>query len=308
MTEPAAPPPEEKVQRQSFDTVAVATMQAAAVAVLSQHPEVRSVVVVLDYHGELNEAKVNRALWIGENGPVTSLPALFGSVNVTLRTLDFMFRRISETEQNLRERAQVLGAEVVKRQKELNAIPTPPSPVPAAPGPAGPPNACRHCGSNNIDNYEQCRACTRPAYRIDSHCSGSCCRNPDPAPRVCKNCSGTNISPEGQCNTCHNLDYRTNPAPFPDVFTAVPATDRGDFCKHCGSTDLEDGTCKNCGRAANYGNEECVCGNCRNAINPHDDACPSCGGIHFVPDPAGVRCTRCNYRPRLLPAAQRGPG
>jgi hypothetical protein len=116
---PNGPPPEEKGKAQTFDQAALARMRAAASEVLAVHPEVRSVIVVLDYKGPLNDAPIDKALWIGENGAVTGLDAMFGSAANLMRVMQHVFGSIDQRGQAMREEAQVLGNELVKRRQQL---------------------------------------------------------------------------------------------------------------------------------------------------------------------------------------------
>jgi hypothetical protein len=83
-----------------FDVKALKIMQAAAQQVLSVVPEVRSVVVVFDYKGELNDSKINKGLWLGEGGGVSDPRAILGTAqNMVAATLETILRAASFRDQ-----------------------------------------------------------------------------------------------------------------------------------------------------------------------------------------------------------------
>lgn len=55
--------------------------------VLATVPEIRSVVVVFDYFGALNDAEISKGLWLGRKDPLP-LDAVFGSLMQTQRVLE----------------------------------------------------------------------------------------------------------------------------------------------------------------------------------------------------------------------------
>jgi hypothetical protein len=113
MSEPS-PPPEEKATGLRFDEAAVKEMREAATLVFSRHPEVRSIAVVFDYRGALNDANVNKALWLGPDGPVRKLDGMFGSLANMLRLTDHMFSLAAAEELRLRESAAKAAVELIQ--------------------------------------------------------------------------------------------------------------------------------------------------------------------------------------------------
>jgi len=101
-----------------FDKAATALLKKAAQQVLGEHPEVRSVIMILDYKGSLNDADVDKALWIGESGQVTQLDAMFGAVAGLMRVMNHVMARIDQVAANMRDEAQIIGTELVHRRKE----------------------------------------------------------------------------------------------------------------------------------------------------------------------------------------------
>ena len=116
-----SPPPEEKATGQPFDKAALSRMRETAQTVIAAHPEIRSVIVVMDYKGALNDAKVDRAVWIGDQGPVTAVDGLFGSLSSMLRVLELMFQRIVVKENELKDQIVVIGNELTKRRNDATS-------------------------------------------------------------------------------------------------------------------------------------------------------------------------------------------
>ena len=112
----AVPPIEERVTGKTFYDRALTAMQDASANVLTQHPEVRSVVAILDYRDKLNDAGLPQMLWMGVDregriiGPVTP-DAMYGAIKCTLNALAFMQQR---AELIIAERRNALLAEQKK--------------------------------------------------------------------------------------------------------------------------------------------------------------------------------------------------
>ncbi|MCI0421518.1 MAG: hypothetical protein L0312_20215 [Acidobacteria bacterium] len=116
MNEPEPRPVEQPLP---FDAAACERIRNCFAEVLLRHPEVRSLSATIDYYGALNDAKINHGVWIGANGAVEQPDAIFGSLFQTLKILNIQLERGLALTEHLREQAQVLGAEVVKRHEEL---------------------------------------------------------------------------------------------------------------------------------------------------------------------------------------------
>lgn len=121
---PAAPTPEEAAGRPTFDQAALARMRTAGLDILLDHPEVRSVSVVLDFAEGLNDApSLQRGIWFGTDGrAVNHLPAVLGSVRNTLAMLEVMMQRAAAINQNLRSEAAALGKTIIERRTELERL------------------------------------------------------------------------------------------------------------------------------------------------------------------------------------------
>ena len=97
-----------------FDVKAQEPLRAAIQEVLATVPEVRSVVVVLDYFGPLNDAEISKGLWIGRKEPLP-LDAVFGSLMQTQRVVE---------EQTIHAfgQLQALKSAVMRETESLHAI------------------------------------------------------------------------------------------------------------------------------------------------------------------------------------------
>lgn len=105
-----------------FDVAVCESLRHAITNVLAGFPEVRSIAVSVDYHGALNDADINKGIWLGEAGPVTSPDAIFGSVFQTLRMLETQCGRALQLMEQMRENVEVLGAEALKRHEEIQRL------------------------------------------------------------------------------------------------------------------------------------------------------------------------------------------
>ena len=113
-------PTQEK--KPTFDVAVCERLRHAIVDVLAGFPEVRSIACSVDYHGSLNDADINKGIWLGEGGPVTAPDAIFGSVFQTLRILETQCARALQLMESMRENVEVLGSEAVKRHEEIQRL------------------------------------------------------------------------------------------------------------------------------------------------------------------------------------------
>jgi hypothetical protein len=112
----------EEPQRLPFDKAICKRFQDLIQELLLEYPELRSVAVVLDYVDDLNDGGASRGLWAGDNGPVHTLAGVHGSITQTLRMLEMMFVRATQVSDQMRAEAAVIGQELVRRKKELEAL------------------------------------------------------------------------------------------------------------------------------------------------------------------------------------------
>jgi len=86
----------------TFDKAATGRLAQAANEVIAAHPEVRSVVVAIDYRGNLNTAAVDRVVWLGDKGQVIAPDAVIGSLQAVITATQFIVERAVIVEQSLR--------------------------------------------------------------------------------------------------------------------------------------------------------------------------------------------------------------
>lgn len=105
----------------TFDAKICDAFQEASKAVLLAHPELRSVGIVLDYHGTANDSPTSaKAVWISETGTVSSPDAILGSLRGTLLLAQHQLQRSFELYNALvRDMIQV-GQTLVAAQEPSN--------------------------------------------------------------------------------------------------------------------------------------------------------------------------------------------
>lgn len=109
--------------RRIFDDDCVVRFQELAQACMLDHPELRNVSIVFCWKGGLNDtAGVSKGLWLGDSGPVTDLPGIFGGLFQSLKMVDEQAARAFKLVDQLREEAQVLGHDIISKKQELHAL------------------------------------------------------------------------------------------------------------------------------------------------------------------------------------------
>lgn len=106
---------------QTFDRRAEAEFRKAAAAAFAACPELRSVGVVFDFYGRLNDAAgVSHGVWLDDaGGPPRAGDAVMGSVFATLRHLGRQMEAAVDLAVALRDDVTALTAEAVRlREKD----------------------------------------------------------------------------------------------------------------------------------------------------------------------------------------------
>lgn len=87
---------------------------------LAAYPMVRGISCAVDYYGRLNDADVNKAVWITRKGPDGKMPAdaLAGALMQTLRLADLQFERLRESCVTWRAHLQAILGEVADTTKD----------------------------------------------------------------------------------------------------------------------------------------------------------------------------------------------
>lgn len=109
-------PETEKVQ---FDEHLCNAQKELALALFQQFPMLRSIGVTFDYYGALNDAQVQKGVWMSDKGPVSSADAIFGSMFQTLRLLQEQFARAIDYGAHLRESVEVMTIESVRLHNDI---------------------------------------------------------------------------------------------------------------------------------------------------------------------------------------------
>lgn len=123
MTDTTSPPPEEIAKGLPFDESIIQTLREAVNACLTEHPELRSVGIALDFNGRLNDSQeIRKGMWLGSDGAVIRPAAVFGSMEATQGLLDMQFSRAAEMMSNLKEEAHVVLTETKNRKEKLERL------------------------------------------------------------------------------------------------------------------------------------------------------------------------------------------
>lgn len=104
-------------------------MRTAIREVLTTVPEIRSVVVVFDYFGPLNDAEICKGLWIGRKEPLP-LDAVFGSLMQTQRVVEeqtiHAFGQLQALKSAVQQETEALHSILQQKEKALSGE-TPPT-------------------------------------------------------------------------------------------------------------------------------------------------------------------------------------
>lgn len=86
--------PEEK--KMPFDTAVTTRLQQASQNAIAAHPEIRSIVIAIDYRGGLAQSSIKKIVWTGDGpqGAVSAPDAVIGSIQVTTEALRHMLERV----------------------------------------------------------------------------------------------------------------------------------------------------------------------------------------------------------------------
>ncbi len=115
-------PNTEQPPRATFDQMILNEFKEVGFKILARHPEARSLAMVVDYQQSLNDANVNKGLWIGPNGSVTDPAAVFGSMHQTLELLQTQIVAARKVVLNLQQQAGHYGQELVKTREALQTL------------------------------------------------------------------------------------------------------------------------------------------------------------------------------------------
>lgn len=110
-----------KPDNRSYNDRVAAEIRARVNEMLAADPDLRSVLVVFDWKGALNDARgVIKGLWAGEDGGVPADPAaVFGTAQNTIGALAEVMARAIHVEDLARGRLKEVAAQVEAKRKEL---------------------------------------------------------------------------------------------------------------------------------------------------------------------------------------------
>lgn len=113
-------------QEMTFDVAVCDELRRALTAVMQDHPEVKCLGTSICWQGDLNDANINHAVWIGRDGePVLKPDGVIGSVHQTLRLLDHQLGRGLEIAHRLRQDILQLATDLVTARTAVDAPQTP---------------------------------------------------------------------------------------------------------------------------------------------------------------------------------------
>ena len=117
MADPETP---ESPKRLPFDEAVVAAFRDTIHAVLTDHPELRTVGIVFDWNGALNEAPIKAGLWVGENaGGVNEPAAIAGSIPQTMKLRVQQVSRRRDLEQARLTDLAIVGQSLGQKRQAL---------------------------------------------------------------------------------------------------------------------------------------------------------------------------------------------
>lgn len=114
-----------------FDLAISEKLQAAIAPLFTEHPELRSVGVCLDYVGKLNEADVARGVWLGPEGIVADPAAVVGSAQACTNLLGMILQRAQQLHEHLGQEIhqQLLTLRELHENQQEKAAPDRPGPA-----------------------------------------------------------------------------------------------------------------------------------------------------------------------------------
>ncbi len=96
-----------------FDQELSGAGQLFALEMLSRHPELRSVAIVFDYQGQLNDAAVIKAMFRSSTGVQATPEAIFGTMNNTIRLIDFLAKSAGQAVNGIQRAASEAGQQAL---------------------------------------------------------------------------------------------------------------------------------------------------------------------------------------------------
>lgn len=108
-----------------FDSRNVASLEHTAAHVLLTSPEAAAVFAGVVYPSSLSAAQIDRFVWLGRGGDVTSVPDIFNSLHAINLLNEAMFIRLQARKQHEQEQLQLLLAKKKEAYEQGQAATTP---------------------------------------------------------------------------------------------------------------------------------------------------------------------------------------
>jgi hypothetical protein len=119
---PEETPADKETERQTFDQALTEQFRKHIHDAISAHPELRSVAVVFDYGGNLNDANVLKGVWQGEKGPVSDIPSVMGSITNGMAILSHQTQRLGQINKALQDDLIAVSRTLIQRRQELGVL------------------------------------------------------------------------------------------------------------------------------------------------------------------------------------------
>lgn len=115
---------ESKQPGMMFDSQLVELVRPVIDQAFLEHGDVlRSCCVIFDYYGALNDTDgINKAVWLGPEGPQSDPAGIVGSIAVTLQAAAHMFDRAFQLLHTVREESESTLTELLERKVELESV------------------------------------------------------------------------------------------------------------------------------------------------------------------------------------------
>lgn len=124
MSDPTAAPSQTPPERPpTFDEAVCSEIRAAFHDIVLRHPEVKALATSVCWHGDLNDARINHGVWLGDDGgPVNDIAGIIGSAYQTLKVLDQQVGHGLAFVNALREQVIVLSQEIGRKNEEIEGL------------------------------------------------------------------------------------------------------------------------------------------------------------------------------------------
>jgi hypothetical protein len=111
----------EEQKKLMFDEKLNNTFREASHKAFLDVPELRSVVVIYDYHRNLNDLpNISKGLWLSaDGGPVKSVDSVAGSLGAVLQSAAHIFDDLFQHHQALQAELTDLSKQILEKRKEL---------------------------------------------------------------------------------------------------------------------------------------------------------------------------------------------